>query len=38
MASYIPGLEYWDLAAYNATIVDGFGEFVELHVQSIRIR
>ncbi|NCD00079.1 MAG: hypothetical protein EOL95_10315 [Bacteroidia bacterium] len=35
MASYIPGLEYWDIAAYNATIVDGFGEFVELHVHRV---
>lgn len=35
MASYIPGLKNWDLAAYNATIVDGFGEYSELHVHRI---
>jgi hypothetical protein len=35
MASYIPDLEYWDLDAYNATIVDGFGEYVELHVHRV---
>ena len=35
MASYIPNLKNWDLAAYNATIVDGFGEYSELHVHRI---
>lgn len=36
-ASYIPGLTYWDIAAYNDTIVDGFGEFYELHVNRILV-
>ncbi len=28
-ASYVPGLKTWDLDAYNATIVDGFGTYYE---------
>lgn len=34
-ASFIPGLANWDLEAYNETITDGFGTFVELHVNKV---
>ena len=34
-ASYIPGLQEWDLAAYNATITDGKGDYYELKVHRI---
>jgi len=37
MASYIPDLMEWDIAAYNDTIVDGFGDYYELHVNKIFI-
>lgn len=36
-ASYIPDRKVWDLEAYNATIVDGFGEYFELKVNRIFI-
>lgn len=36
-ASFIPGLSTWDLEAYNETIVDNFGTFVELHVNKVFI-
>ena len=36
-ASYIPGLKEWDLATFNTTITDGFGEYHELHVNRIFI-
>lgn len=36
-ASYIPGLEIWDIDAYNETIVDGFGDYVEFKINKIFI-
>ena len=34
-ASYIPGLKYWDLDAYNQTITDGHGTYYEVKVDRI---
>ena len=34
-ASYIPGLKYWDLDAYNSTITDGHGTYYEVKVDRI---
>lgn len=34
-ASYIPGLKYWDLDAYNKTITDGYGAYYEVKVDRI---
>lgn len=34
-ASYIPGLKYWDLDAYNKTITDGYGTYYEVKVDRI---
>ena len=34
-ASYIPGLKYWDLDAYNRTITDGYGTYYEVKVDRI---
>lgn len=34
-ASYIPGLKYWDLDAYNKTITDGHGTYYEVKVDRI---
>lgn len=34
-ASYIPGLKYWDLDAYNQTISDGHGTYYEVKVDRI---
>ena len=34
-ASYVPGLTYWDIDAYNATVQDGYGLFQELKVNKV---
>lgn len=34
-ASYIPGLKYWDLDAYNKTITDNYGTYYEVKVDRI---
>lgn len=34
-ASYVPGLTYWDIDAYNATVVDGYGFYQELKVNKV---
>lgn len=38
LASYVPGLTYWDIDAYNATAAaDGFGDFAPLNVATVMV-
>ncbi len=36
-ASYIPESTYWDIDAFNETIIDGYGDYLEFHVNRVFI-